>query len=442
MIRHLASKSTALGCVVKIAGQTQRYLLFALLIVCFTAGCSRQNPAQTEEVRPVKTMVVGAGDTSYVRYFPGRVEAAKAVDLAFQVPGLVTKLPVKEGQRVARGQVISQLRQDEFRARNQAARGQLDQGQAVLDALQLGERSEEQLRREAQLRAADAKLANARTEFERYSRLLPSGAVSNSDYQLFQTQYRVAEEDRKAAQQLVEKGTAARQEEIRAQQGQVHSLESRLEETKVQLGDSTLRAPFSGVVAQRLIDEGEAVTANKPIVKFQNTEEIDIVVDVPEAVMAAGFRQANIERMVAEFSHAPGQQFPVRVKELAQVADPATQTFQVRFGMKARLRTMTLPGMTATVAVTYRRPPTAQNRAFVPISAVTKQGTGRQVVWVLGPDGTVRCRAVAMGEVKDGQVEIVDGLRPGQRIAVAGAAYLRDGMKVRDLGDALRDARQ
>ena len=64
------------------------------------------------------------------------------------------------------------------------------------------------------------------------------------------------------------------------------------------------------------------------------------------------------------------------------------------------------------------------------------------MVWVLGPDGTVRCRAVAMGEVKDGQVEIVGRLRSGERIAVAGAVYLRDGMKVRDLGDALGDARQ
>ncbi|HKE26094.1 MAG TPA: efflux RND transporter periplasmic adaptor subunit [Bryobacteraceae bacterium] len=442
MIRHLAPKSAAVGSgVMNIASQDRRFWLFALLIVS-TAGCSRQNPSQTEEVRPVKTMVVGAGDASYVRYFPGRVEATRAVDLAFQVPGLVAQLPVKEGQRVARGQMVSQLRQDEFQARNQAARGQLDQGLAVLDALELGERSEEQMRREAQLRAADAKLANARTEFERYTRLLPSGAVSTSDYQLNQTAYRVAEEERKAAQQLVEKGTAARVEEIRAQQGQVHSLESRVKETKVQLDDTTLRAPFSGVIAQRLIDQGEAVTANKPIVKFQNTEEIDIVVDVPETVMAAGFRQANIVRMVAEFSHAPGQQFPVEVREIAQVADPATQTFQVRFGMKTPPRTMTLPGMTATVAVTYRQPPAPKNRAFVPISAVTKQDTGQQVVWVLGPEGTVRCRAVAMGELKDGRVEIVDGLRSGERIAVAGAVYLRDGMKVRDLGDALGDARQ
>jgi len=420
----------------------RRLWLFALSITCLTTACSRQSAPQHEEIRPVKTMTVGEGGTSYVRSFPGRVEAAKTVDLSFQVPGLVVALPVKEGQKVARGQMIGQLRSSEFQARREAAQGQLDQGQAVLDALRLGERSEEQLRREAQLSAAEAKLANTRTEFERYARLLPTGAVSTAEYELSQTAYHVAEEDRKAAQQMVEKGIAARKEEIEAQQGQVRSLEGRLQEAKVQLEDATLRAPYNGVIAQRLIDEGEVITPNKPVVRFQNTDEIDIVVDVPEKVMAAGFRQADIAGMTAEFSHSPGQRFPVRIKELAQVADPATQTFQVRFGMRAPARMMILPGMTATVDVTYRRPGAAGSRTFVPVSAVTKQPTGQQVVWVLSSDDTARCRTVTMGEVREGEVEIAGGVTPGERIVVAGAPYLREGMKIRDLGNALGSAQR
>lgn len=412
-------------------------LRIALSVSCFAYGCSRQNPVPSEAVRPVKTMVIGKGAESYVRTFPGRVEAVKSVDLAFQVPGLITALPVKAGQRVVRGQVVGQLRQTEFQARRAAAQGQLDQGLSVLDALRQGARSEEQLQREAQLRAAEAKLANARTEFDRYARLLPTGSVSTAEYELSQTAYRVAQEERESARQLLEKAKTARQEEIDAQQGQVHTLEARLREAAVQLGDSTLRAPYSGVIAQRLIDEGQVITANRPVVKFQNTEEIDIVADVPETVMAMGFRSSNIARMSAEFSHSPGRQFPVHIGELAQVADPATQTFQVRFRMKTPAGMMLLPGMTATVAINYRRPRLPTNRAFVPISAVTREVNGRQVVWVIGADDTVRCREVRMGEVKDGEVEILGGLRPGERIAVAGATQLRDGMKVRDLGNAL-----
>ena len=407
-------------------------------VICLAAGCTpRQEAVRTETERPVKTMVVAAGGESYQRFFPGKVAAAKSVELAFQVPGLVVKLPVKEGQKVARGQIIGQLRQSEFQARREAAQGQFDQARAVLDGLRLGERPEEQLRRETQLRAAEAKLANARTEFDRYARLLPNGAVSRSEYDLSQTAYQVAQEDQKAARQLVEKGTVARKEDIEAQEGQVRTLEGRLLEAKVELADSTLRAPYNGVIAQRLIDEGQPVTANRPVVKFQNVDEIDIVVDVPEAVMATGFRPSAVRQMVAEFSKAPGQRFPVRLKELAQEADPATQTFQVRFTMKAPARVMALPGMTATVAVTYRRPRTRGSHVFVPISAVTKQDTGQQVVWLMGADGTVRCRAVRIGEAKDGELEIAAGLSPGDRVVVAGAPFLRDGMKVRDLGGAL-----
>jgi RND family efflux transporter MFP subunit len=380
-------------------------------------------------------VVARVGDT-YIRTFPGKVEASRSAELSFQVAGVVVELPVKEGQSVARGQVIARLRQDEFRARRNAAQGQLDQARAALDALQLGERSEEQLRREAQLRAADAKLANAKTEFERHARLLPSGSVSRAEYELAETAFHVAQEERKAAVQLVEKGAAARKEDIEAQEGQVRTLQARLAEADVQLRDATLRAPYNGVIG-RLIEQGQLATPNRVAIQFQNVSEIDIVADVPEAVMSMGFLSANVAKITAGFTNAPGVRFPVRVREIAQLADPVTQTFPVRFTMRAPRQPAVFPGMTATVEVTYRRTGAAANRIPVPISAVFKKDSGEQVVWVIGPDETVRCRAVSMGNISDGQVEILSGLRPGERIAVAGAIFLREGMKVRDLDNAL-----
>src|SRR5215475_735096 len=166
-----------------------RSLPIALSIICLTIGCSAEHPADSESPRPVKTLLVTAGNKPTVRSFPGRVEASKKVDLSFQVPGVVIKQPGKEGNTVAKGEVISQLRQDEFRARVEMARGQLDQARATLKALESGERSEEQLRREAQLRAAEAKVENTRTEFDRYARLLKFNAVSRSDYDLAETNY-------------------------------------------------------------------------------------------------------------------------------------------------------------------------------------------------------------------------------------------------------------
>lgn len=412
-------------------------LLLAVSITCVSMSCSRPPETRTEEARPVKTMVVEAGDEPTVLTFPGRVEASKTAELAFQVPGLLVNLPVKEGQSVAKGAVIAQLRQDEFQARVKSVQGQLDQARANLGALQGGERPEEQLRREAQLRAADAKVANAKTEFERYGRLIKTSAVSRAEYELAETAYRVAQEDQAAARQLVEKGTSARKEDVDAQEAEVRMLEARLTEANLQLADSTLRAPYSGVVAQRFVDERQSIVANKPVVTFQNVDEINIVADVPEAAMAGDIRSSAVTKLVAELSTAPGVQFPVRIKEVAQVADPATQTFKVRVAMRPPARITVLPGMTATVAATIRRPGVRGRRILVPISAVYKEDTGEQVAWVIGPDQIISRRLVKMGTATGGKVEIVDGLRPGDRIVVAGASFLSPGMKVRDLGDAL-----
>ena len=153
--------------------------------------------------------------------------------------------------------------------------------------------------------------------------------------------------------------------------------------------------------------------------------------------MAAENRSVDILESVAEFSMAPGRQFPVRVREVAQVADPKTQIFQVRFTRKAPTGIAALPGMTANVTITSRKSGVAGNSVVVPVSAVSKQETGAQVVWVLGADRVVHSRAVKLGAPTGDVIVVVDGAKPGERIVVAGAAFMREGMKVRDLGDAL-----
>jgi len=408
-----------------------------LSIICLAAGCSPPDPVHSEVTRPVKTMVVAAGEEARERSFSGRVEASKTADLAFSVAGLLVKLPVKNGQSVATGELIAQLREDEFKARLQTLQGQLDQARAGLRSLQAGERPEERLRRESQVRASEARLANARTEFDRHERLIQSQAVSRAAFDRAETAYRVAKEDHKAALQLLEMGTTGRMEDIDAREAEVRALEGRVVEANIHLRDCTLRAPYDGVVAQRFVEVQQNVRAKEPVVRFQDANEIDIAVDVPEAVMAADIRTADIVQMSAKLSGAPGLQFPVRVREMAQVADPTTQTFKVRVAMKSPPGITVLPGMTATVSVTYRRADILGNRILIPISAVAKLDSGEQVAWVLGPDQNVTSRPLKIGDVSGGRIEILEGLQPGDRIAVAGVTFLREGMKVRDLGNAL-----
>jgi len=418
-----------------------RTIIF-LSLLCTFSGCSREAAPTAEVVRPVKTIVLTPGGELQTRTFSGRAQASQEAELAFQVPGLLIRLPVREGQRVARGDLIAQLRQDEFEARVSALQSQLEQGRLALQTSQAGVRPEERLKLEAGLRAAQARLTNATAQHERFSQLIESQAVSKAEFEAMETSYRVAQEDVAAAEQRLKLSATGRTEDIETREAAVRGLEDQVRKARIQLDDSTLRAPFDGVIAQRSVEENQNVSPQQPIVRLQNADEMDIAVDVPESIMG-GITADRIVKIIAEFTAAPGVRFPVDVKEVAQVADPVTQTFRIRGGMKAQPDAAVLPGMTATVTLTYRQGAESDDRLLVPVSAVSKDtSSGEQVVWVIGEDQIVKRRPVRIGQATDGQLEVVEGLRPGDRIAVAGVSFLREGIEVRDLGNALGDGPQ
>ncbi len=418
-------------------GTRSRTTPLALVLASLAAGCSSQPPDAPDPVRPVKTVVVSAGGEPHIRTFPGKAEAPKKVELAFQVSGLLVDFPVKEGQKIKKGDLVARLRQEDFEIRLKVVKSQLDKARANLQALRAGARPEERARLETQVRAALAQLVKSRSDYDRAAQLLRGNAIARADYDRHLAAYRKAREDHEAAERTLEQGLVAREEDVQAKEAAVRGLEAQVVEAKLHLDDATLRAPYDGVIAQRFVKANQTVKAKQPIVQFQDVEEIDVAVDVPEAIMAADLRAADVERIVAEFTAAPGIQFPVQIREVAQKADPVTQTFRVRVTMQSPTEVKILPGMSATVTLTYRRARVLGDRILVPSTAVFKESQGGQIVWVIGADDTARRRPVKLGEASGDRIEITEGLDPGDRIAVAGVTFLREGMKVRDLGDAL-----
>ncbi|ODA32496.1 efflux transporter periplasmic adaptor subunit [Planctopirus hydrillae] len=414
------------------------HVLILCSMICLAASCSPQPKVINVGPRPVKTQVITSVADLRSRTFPGKVEASQRVELAFQVSGLLVDLPVKEGQRVAKGELIGQLRQDEFKARVATLQSQLDQARAGLAALMQGERAEERLRREAQVRAAQARLSKTRTEHERNTRLVTTNVVTRAQYEMSEAAYRVAQEELKAAEQLVAAGSIGREEDIQSQEAMIRGLEAQLVEANLNLQDSTLRAPYDGVIAQRFVEQGQNVRAKEPIVRFQDVDEVEILVDVPETVMVADITRADIVSLSATISGAPGVAFPVRIREIGQVADPVTQTFTVRVGMQTPAGLQVLPGMTANILATYRRAEVLGNSPLlVPVTALTQSETGQQIVWIIDEELKAQSREVKVGSATGSDIEILEGLAPGDRIAVAGVKFLRPGMQVRDLGDSL-----
>jgi multidrug efflux pump subunit AcrA (membrane-fusion protein) len=77
----------------------------ALAVVCFAAACTPSEPIRPEAIRPIKTLLVGAGEETRTQFFSGKVEASKSAELAFAAPGVLIEFSVSEGQRVAKGEL-------------------------------------------------------------------------------------------------------------------------------------------------------------------------------------------------------------------------------------------------------------------------------------------------------------------------------------------------
>ncbi|MEO0972693.1 MAG: efflux RND transporter periplasmic adaptor subunit, partial [Pseudomonadota bacterium] len=207
-------------------------------------------------------------------------------------------------------------------------------------------------------------------------------------------------------------------------------------------GDTVLRAPFDGVVSQRLIEEFENVQAKQAVVIVENLLDVEVEVNVPERDVAGGPNEgqrgfdadalaaltAQVQPMVS-LSARPTEAYPARFTEVATRADASTRTFAVRMAVDTPEAVVLLPGMTARVTGRFEG---AGDVVNLPITALVGAPSGAGAVWVIDPStNTVSRREVELGELVGEEVIVLGGLLPGEVIAATGASLLSEGMQVK-----------
>ena len=252
------------------------------------------------------------------------------------------------------------------------------------------------------LEEAKARALEAERQFRRYKELYARKQVSRADYD----RYRAARDVARA----------------------------QLEDARNRLRDTSLRAPFDGVISKRYVENFQKVQAKEPIVNLQDITRIEILVNVPEQVMAEIRDKEEKIEIVATFDTIPGKKFPLEVKEYSTQADPATQTYQVVLVMDQPREANILPGMTALVTGhSTREAGGGEQTITIPAIAVMDAAGDRPFVWVLDPKtGTVHRQFVTVGRITGSKDIIIrDGLKGGETIVIAGLTQLAEGMKVR-----------
>ncbi|MDQ2701567.1 MAG: efflux RND transporter periplasmic adaptor subunit [Pseudomonadota bacterium] len=223
-----------------------------------------------------------------------------------------------------------------------------------------------------------------------------------------------------------------RQSELAAQQLIAHSLldtqratrdaaNARVAQVRAQLADRVIRAPFSGVLGIRQVSPGTLVTPGTPIATLDELKHVYVDFPVPEGALA---QVAPGQRVRGRSEAFPGRRFEGTVQTIAARIDPATRSVTVRAEFPNPERELR-PGMLVTVEV--QRP--QRQALLVPEISIVQVGQ-TSFVYRVKADGTVEQARVAIGTRRDGNAEIVEGIKAGDRIVVDGTGKLRPGDKV------------
>lgn len=190
---------------------------------------------------------------------------------------------------------------------------------------------------------------------------------------------------------------------------------------KLELSYTNVVAPISGVVAQRMVKNGNLIQQNQAMFRIVNISELEAVLNVPEREM--GKLQKGLEVSLG-VDALPGQRFTGVIDRISPVIDSATGTFRAtaRFAAsEGRLK----PGMFGRIQVIYDR--RAETLA-VPRMALLEEGSDPAVFVVA--DDTVSRRPVTLGYINGEFAEVLAGVTEGDQVVTAGKVAVREGSKV------------
>ncbi|BDB23937.1 efflux RND transporter periplasmic adaptor subunit [Cupriavidus sp. P-10] len=357
-------------------GRLGRFAIAALVAVSAVtvAGCGKKaEPAP--EVRPVRLMQLSPHSGKTAFEFSGDVRPRVESRLGFRVGGKIAARLVDVGAVVTRGQPLARLDPTD------------------LSLAEAGSR--------AQFEAAKTDRDLAASDLKRYNDLYAKGFIS------------AAEQHR-------------RQASFEAADSRLRQAQAGLRSQANQTAYAVLHADADGVVTAIDAEVGQVVTPGQPVVRVAQTAEKEVAIGLPED-------QVDLLRGITDVSiHTwaePQRALPGRVREIAAAADPVTRTYATRVTIPNPPADLKL-GMTA--VVTFVR--TGATPAIrVPLTALLQE-QGRNQVWIYdAAAGTVKPVTVTLGDAVGNEVEVRQGLAPGQTIVTAGVHLLRPGQKVRPL---------
>jgi membrane fusion protein (multidrug efflux system) len=376
------------------------------------AACSADGKTKDRDTLSVAIAVapVAAVEQPIARFIrvTGTLTAEERSDVAAETAGRVVSTPVERGSPVAQGAELVRISPIETDASLKEAEANAAQIEARLALTPTGSFDVTKVPEVANARAS---LALAQSEFGRIEKLLAERVVSQSEYDQRQTQVEAARQQYEAARN----GAAQQYQALQA-------ARARVTLARKAASDTVVRAPFAGLVAQRMVTTGDYVTRGMKVAEVVRITPLRLELTVPEQFVAEVSVGQPVSFSVDAFS---GRTFFGKVRYVS----PSLRADQRALTVEAVVPNVNgelKPGMFATALIQQAKKAPA---VMVPASAVRNvSGTSR--VFVVSGDH-VDERIVTTGQTIDALVEITSGLKSGERVATENVTQLVDGAKVK-----------
>lgn len=334
-------------------------LATAALLSCLLAV----QGAWAADAAALKTHEVLANGSAQRASVDGVVEAVRDTTLSAQVQGALVVLNARVGDTVKAGQELVRI---DARAASHNATASV-----------------------AQVDAARASLQVASKEYERQK-------------QLFQKQY--------ISQAALERAQA----QLQASQAQVQALQAQAAAATTQSGFYVLKAPYAGVVSEVPVALGDMALPGRPLVRLYDPSALRVTAMVPQTAAAA---VAGSQALEVEI---PGLANPLVAVQSSQIqllptVDAATHTVQLRIALPSGVKAAA-PGMFARVWLPAAPGAAGGQHVQIPASAVVRRAE-MAGVYVLDAQGRPLLRQVRLGRRSGEQVEVLSGLRQGDKVA-------------------------
>ena len=381
---------------------------------------SRPQGAEGRQARtPVDVAKAATGNVGAEPEYTGTTSPVRQVSLRSQVEGQVLALSVDVRDTVKQGQILGQLDDDLLVTALRQAEAEL----ATLRA-EVARAQNQVSNARAQVERSRLELQQARADSGRQAILFREGAIGAQQAEQALTTAQTAAQALRATQEQVR----TEQQAVTAAQGRVSAQQAVIAQAQKRQSYARLTSPITGVVLQQVTEVGNLVQPGGEVLRLGDFSRVEVVVQVSELELAKIRLGQSVQVRLDAF---PNQKFSGQVSRISPAADSTARLVPVEVIMPNRDRKI---GSGLLARVNFEG--AATQRVVVPQTAISQSGQNRNgTVFVLtGGEGRtqakVTARPVTLGKRADGKVEIISGLKAGERFVARSGKALKNGEPV------------